>query len=267
MSGIGAEPPGTPSRFDGLRLAHWIDGRPVIDEPARTIEPPARIRSIVSSPTPVASTEEVDDACDRAAVSLSRWLALPPAQRSHAVCSFADRLAERGPDLVAITGLEAELPPEQVAAHVDMTVAVIRSMAAEPRSTRGSWVPPGVAAFVRSGHRSRHIFLGAVARVLLNDGVVIIKSTPHTQLIAQLVVEIAHGSLLPPGVINLVHGDQETVDALLSNPIVASVFVDGLPDYLAQVTRLAQLCGKPAVRYTEDPWFSRSVAPPGDPPG
>lgn len=254
---------GPTERFAGLRLTHWVGGRPILDPPGRRTPPPATLVGIVATDVPIATTEEVDQYVGAASRGLGCWLALTPDQRRLQVRAVATGIADRTDDLVAALELEFTIPEPALRRHVDRSVAAMLDLTDDPFIGRSPRVVPGVTALVISRHREGKAVMPTIARILMSDSVVILKPSESTPLITQLIAEVANG-VLPGGVMNLIHGDEETADALMSNPVVASVFLDGSTEAIDHATRLTQMCGKPLVLYADDPTFSYS-RPPVDP--
>ena len=242
--------------LNGRPLRHWIGGAPIDRPPSRTVPLAPALRGTIHGPLPVATTEEIDAFMVVVGGGLGRWLALSPEARKAGVMSLSDAIEANADRLSAVLQFEMQLAAELADAQVRRSYTRMREILAESDSGRSPDVPAGIGAIVTSRHRSGKVLMALFTRVLLNDSVIVIKPSEAGPLIVELLVELANTCELPPGVVNVVHGDEETVDALVTNPHVAAVYFDGNPDSEQHMIRLATLCEKPIVLYAEDPQFA-----------
>lgn len=205
---------------------------------------------------PVASTDEVETFLSMIVPALPRWLARSETDRRDTMRAVSAGLRACEDELIDVLRFEFEIDEERAAAQVRRSWQRILDISDET-DVRHDRIAPGVCAFVLSRHRAGKVLTASIARVLLNESIVVIKPSLATPLSTHLLTEIICRSA-PPGTVNLIHGDEETVDALVSSPLLGSVFVDGSPEAEAHVSRLGDLFRKPVIPYAEDDRFARS---------
>lgn len=107
--------------------------------------------------------------------------------------------------------------------------------------------PVGVVAAIAPWNAPYMIMATKVAYALAAGCTVVMKPAPETPLEAYIIAEAAEAAGLPAGVINLVCGDREASDHLISNPNVDKVTFTGST---AAGQRIASVCGSRIARYT-----------------
>ncbi len=232
-------------RDASIPLRHFVAGRAIVAEPARTITVPAECDGFLPVTVPIATTAEVDDFVEELGPHLARWMARSSAERIHAVSRLARLLLDRRDEfefLAESFGMASPDLSAQLSHSAQMVLDVVEAARANPAP------PIGIAVLVIDSDRAGKLMLPLVAEVLVHGGVVVIVSNPILAGRASAVSGLLAGAL-PAGVLNEVHGDQETTDALISNPLVAAVFVDGDDHAVDQLIRLAELHRKPGIAY------------------
>ncbi len=205
---------------------------------------------------PVASTAEVETFLSMIVPALPRWLARSEADRRDVVGAISAGIREREAEFVDVLRFEFDIDEQRAAAQVRRSWQRAADISDET-DVLHERVAPGVCAFVLSRHRAGKVLTASIARVLLNESIVVVKPSLATPLTTHLLTEVICRAV-PPGTVNLIHGDEETVDALVSSPLLGSVFIDGSPEAEAHVSRLGDLFRKPVIRYAEDDRFARS---------
>ena len=211
--------------------------------------------------------EAGDADMDRAVVAARRafdvgpWGTLPPGERGKLIRAMGDVLRRREPELatawVAQVGGLASFAPimtgggtsdflataslcdtfafvEQRPSHMVNTAIVVRE-------------PAGVVVAIAPWNAPYGIMASKVAYALVAGCTVIIKPSPETPLEAYIIAEAAEEAGLPSGVVNLVCGNREASDHLISNPGVDKVSFTG--STLAG-RRIGSVCGERVARVT-----------------
>jgi betaine-aldehyde dehydrogenase len=191
---------------------------------------------------PLSTAEDVDRALRAARRAFeSVWRDSTPRERSLALIRVADRLEERGEELVR---LECENTGKPVALtmtdELPVLVDHIRFFAAAARNLEGrsageymaghtSWIrrePVGVCAQVTPWNYPMLMAVWKWAPAIAAGNTVVIKPSDTTPVTTVWMAE-AIADLLPPGVLNVVCGDRTTGAALVAHPVPAMVSITG----------------------------------------
>lgn len=199
---------------------------------------------------PVGTDAEVARALDGAHNVAARWAASPAAARADALRQGADALATAVNELAALTAREMGKPLADAAGGVRAAIGAVRQYAElgplhRGRSLQGApgaadWmqhVPRGVAVVLTPWNDPVAITCQLLAAALVTGNTVVLKPSERAPLTGQRTAELL-GAALPPGVLQLLHGDDRTGRAL----------VTAAPDLVLHVgssatgREIAQLC-------------------------
>lgn len=197
----------------------------------------------------------------RQAFNRGTWSSISGAERAGKLAEMADYLRKREPELArawtAQIGGLASFAPLMVASgthNLDTAAAIGRTLefvrkVETPLSAVGLVIqePVGVVAAIAPWNSPYAIMTSKVGAALVAGCTVVMKPSPETPLEAYLIAEAADAVGLPPGVLNLVCGDREASDHLISNPDVDKVAFTGST---AVGQRIATVCGQRIGRYT-----------------
>ena len=220
-------------------LPHLIGGREVADgelfERADPCDP-----SRVVSRAHKASPEVVADAVAAARAAQPGWAATPLAERVAALRRMAKLIGERTVEMGAIVSAETgkvrlESVPE-VQEGVDLIEAYcghmerndgyvipLGQLSEEERNT-SVMLPYGVFAVICPFNFPFALAVGMSSGALVTGNTVVMKPAEETPWSTGVIAELAVQAGLPPGVLNLVQGDDETGRALIGADIDGVAF-------------------------------------------
>jgi len=189
------------------------------------------------------------------------WPTTSPAERSARLMAMIDHLETRVPELCAawtaqVGGLASFAPIMHGGG-----VAGLRGIAA--LGTTFPWVeqkkgmvvdtaviarePVGVVAGIAPWNAPFGIMANKVFYALVSGCTIVMKPSPETPLEAYIIAEAAEAAGLPPGTVNLVPGEREASDHLVSNPGIDKVSFTGST---VAGKRIAEVCGSRIARCT-----------------
>ena len=192
----------------------------------------------------LSSAEEVDEAVAAAKRALPEWAATPPPKRAQVMFRF-NALLESNADRIA-----REISREHGKTHADALGEVQRGRevvefcCAIPQMLKGEFSrdvgpgidsysdrqPLGVCAGITPFNFPAMVPLWMYPVAIACGNTFVLKPSERDPSAAMLVAELLHEAGLPPGVLNVVHGDKTAVDALLDNDDVAAAsFVGSTP--------------------------------------
>jgi betaine-aldehyde dehydrogenase len=224
-----------------LEVANIIDGRrrePVEGEVMELVDPAT---GKVFATAPRSGARDVDLACRAAAAAFPGWRDRTPADRSLALLRIADRIEERGQELVRIesenTGkplqltADEELPPlvDQIRFFAGAARVLEGRSAGEYMEGHTSFVrrePIGVCAQVTPWNYPMMMAVWKWAPALAAGNTVVLKPSDTTPVSTVWMAELM-SELLPDGVINVVCGDRDTGRQLVTHEIPQLVSVTG----------------------------------------
>ncbi|GAA1623766.1 gamma-aminobutyraldehyde dehydrogenase [Kribbella alba] len=232
-----------------------IDGQPRDAISGATSELVDPATGKVFGTAPLSGAEDVDQAYRAAAEAAAGWAAATPSERQRALLRFADQIEARADEFVAAesenTGKLLELTrTEELAVLVDQ----LRFFAGAARMLEGksageylaghtSWVrrePIGVVGQVTPWNYPMMMAIWKFAPAVAAGNTVVLKPAETTPVTTVMLAEIA-AEVLPPGVLNVVCGDRDTGQEVVSHPTPDLVSITGSTRAGTQVASAAAL--------------------------
>src|SRR3954447_14405466 len=230
------EPPST--------VCHWIAGRPVSGTSGRLS--PVFNPSIgeVTATVALASAQEVANAVDQAKASFPRWAATTPLRRARVMNKFRELLEANANEIAGVIAAEHGKVQADALGEVTRGIEVVEFAAGIPHLLKGE-VTENVGTHIDS-HSLRQP-LGVVAGItpfnfpamvpmwmfpvaLACGNTFVLKPSERDPSASIMMAELLKNAGLPDGAFSVVHGDKETVDAILDHPDIKAVsFVGSTP--------------------------------------
>lgn len=192
----------------------------------------------------LANTNDVNQAVSSAKKTYTEWSETPVTQRAQYMFQYKQLLEEHFDDTARIITLEhgktfAEAKGElrRGVEVVDLACGLPMLMKGETLANTGGSVdyeshrfPVGVCVGITPFNFPAMIPLWMYPLAVMCGNTFILKPSEQTPLTAARLVELFQEAGFPPGVLNLLHGDKESVDLLLEHPDVKAVsFVGSTP--------------------------------------
>ncbi|MCP5151150.1 MAG: CoA-acylating methylmalonate-semialdehyde dehydrogenase [Ectothiorhodospiraceae bacterium] len=247
------------STGSGVRtLHHFIDGKHVAGESGRFGEVYDPSTGQVTAKVPFASTQETRRAIESAARAFPGWAATPPAQRARVMFRFRDLLDAHKSELARIVSAEHGKTLEDAAGSVQRGAEVVEFACGIPQLLKGEFneqvassidsynmrQPLGVCAGITPFNFPAMVPMWMFPVALACGNTFILKPSEKDPSCGLRLAELLIEAGLPPGVLNVVNGDKEAVDTLLSDPGVAAVSFVGSTPIAEYVYRTATANGK-----------------------
>ncbi len=236
-----------------LGLCNAIGGRrpgPASGAVSPVVDPST---GVAYAEAPVSSAADVDAAFAAAAAAFDGWRDHTPAARSRLLLRVADALEARSAEIVAAECRNTGKPFGQVRddelPHVldvlrffaGAARGLVAPAAGEYSTGHTSWVrrePLGVVAQLTPWNYPLMMAVWKCAPALAAGNTVVLKPAPTTPVTPLLLADVMDG-VLPPGVFNVVCGDDATGAAMASHPAAAMVSVTGSVETGRAVMRAA----------------------------
>jgi len=225
-------------------IRHYIAGREVDGESTRrgTVYDPAT--GAAQHEVALASTADVDAAVAAARAALPSWRETSLTRRSDVFFRLRQLLLERKDELAAVITSEHGKVLSDAAGeisrgleNVEFAAGLMHLLKGEhsQQVSRGVDVhsvkqPVGVVGCITPFNFPAMVPLWMIASAIACGNTVVLKPSERDPSASVLVAKLFAEAGLPDGVLNVVHGDKEAVDAILDSPDVAAVsFVGSTP--------------------------------------
>lgn len=219
------------------QVGHLIAGE-LTGAATRAVHDPGRLDDVVAH-VAVGTERDVDRAVRAAHAAHPAWRDTPVAERAQKLCEAADALAgsadELAPLLVREHGgvyWEAQADFGLGTGVIQHTMSLVedflRPLVIEDElcAVRVDKQPRGVAAAIVPWNMPVVLTMLKLAPALATGNTLVLKPSPFASVALTLALE-KMAAVLPPGVINVVHGDGDVGAALCSHPLVRKVGFTG----------------------------------------
>jgi aldehyde dehydrogenase (NAD+) len=203
---------------------------------------------------PLTTPADIDRAAAAARAAFERgpWPNMTPAERSEVLVRVAELLRKREDDIAAVTTDEMGCAVSQarvaqtglVAAVFDYYARLSRSFEFERTAVAGDrrglvmQVPVGVVAAIVPWNAPVTLAAWKVAPALAAGCTVVVKPAPEAPLSNFVLAEALDEAGVPPGVVNIVPGDRDVGQHLVTHPDVDKVAFTGSTDAGKHIMRL-----------------------------
>lgn len=223
---------------------HWIDGAEVVGTSGRTapVYDPALGRQ--TKRVALASSAEVAAAISVAHTAFPLWRDTSLARRQQILFTFRELLASRRHELAAILTEEHGKVLSDAAGEITRGLEVLEFAIGFPHILKGDYSenvstgvdvystrqPLGVVGVISPFNFPAMVPLWFFPIAIAAGNTVVLKPSEKDPSSANWLAALFSEAGLPNGVLNVVHGDKEAVDVLLTNPEVKSIsFVGSTP--------------------------------------
>lgn len=224
--------------FQDLRLKNYINGsfKESNTTQYKQVINPATLEKI--SEVPFSTKEDTKDAIESSYEAFKEWSEVPITERikylfriREAIISHQDEIATLITQEHGKTLSEAKGEIRRALDNIEASIGGIYKMMGKNNLDISQGIdeelinePLGVFASIIPFNFPVMIPFWFLPYAIITGNTIIVKPSPRTPTSFTLVMKILHNEVkLPAGVINLVHGDKEVVDALLEDKIVKGV--------------------------------------------
>lgn len=204
---------------------------------------------------PLSNADDVAAAVEAARAAYAQWRLVPAPQRGEIVRRAGDLLRARKEELARAMTREMGKPLVEARADVQEAIDTAYYAASEGRRLFGYTtpselpnkvnlsfrVPVGICGVITAWNFPIAVPSWKIFPALVAGNTVVWKPSEDAPLCANLLAEILQEAGLPPGVFNVVHGDAEAGEALVTHPHVRLIAFTGST---AVGRRIASLCGQ-----------------------
>ncbi|MDJ0826465.1 MAG: CoA-acylating methylmalonate-semialdehyde dehydrogenase [Rhodobacter sp.] len=218
-------------------LTHWIDGQHVHGGSGRTADVFNPATGEVQAQVPLAAKDEVDAAVAKAAEAQPAWGATNPQRRARVMMEFV-RLLNRDMDKLAeVLSREHGKTIPDAKGDIQRGLEVVEFCIGAPHLLKGEYTdsagpgidmysmrqPLGVVAGITPFNFPAMIPMWKFAPAISCGNAFILKPSERDPSVPLMLAELMQEAGLPDGILQVVNGDKEAVDAILDNPTVMAV--------------------------------------------
>ena len=249
----------------GDQLYHFIDGVRVGGTSGRQgdIFNPATgevVRSV-----PLANAKDVRNAVDSASAAQPGWGATPPAKRAQVMFNFRDLVIKNMDELANLVSEEHGKTTEDAKGSISRGLEVVEFACGIPQVLKGEYSesvaagvdsygirqPVGICAGITPFNFPAMVPMWMFPVALACGNAFVLKPSERDPSCGLRLAELLIESGLPAGVLNVVNGDKEAVDSLLTEPRIGAVSFVGstaIGRYIYETSaahgkRVQALCG------------------------
>ena len=225
-------------------LDHWVAGAAFTGESTRTAPVYNPARGVVQKDVRLASTRDVDVAVQAAKAALPAWAEASWAKRQQVLFAFREIVNARKGDLAAILTSEHGKVTSDALGEIARGLEVIEFACGIPHLAKGEFSqnvstgvdvysvhePVGVVGIISPFNFPAMVPMWFFPIAIALGNTVVLKPSEKDPSAAIWMAEAMKEAGLPVGVFNVMHGDKESVDALLTHPDIAAIsFVGSTP--------------------------------------
>ncbi|MDV6375491.1 CoA-acylating methylmalonate-semialdehyde dehydrogenase [Deinococcus arenicola] len=225
-------------------LTHWINNAPAEGKSGRSAPVYNPATGQVQAQVPLASAAEIDAVVQIATAAARKWRSSSLSVRSGVMFKFRELLSARRDDLARIVTREHGKVHSDALGEIARGLENVEYACGIPNLLRGGYSegvstgvdvysiqqPLGVVAGITPFNFPAMVPLWMLANALACGNAFILKPSEKDPSAANFMAELLKEAGLPDGVLSVVHGDKEAVDAILEHPGIAAVsFVGSTP--------------------------------------
>jgi malonate-semialdehyde dehydrogenase (acetylating)/methylmalonate-semialdehyde dehydrogenase len=239
-------------------LTHYVNGTHVAGHGDRFGDVFNPATGEVAARVPLASAAETAAAIEAAATAFPAWRDTPPLRRAAVLFRFKELLDRHLDDLARLVASEHGKVLNDARGSVTRGIEVVEFACGAPHLLKGSFSenvgtdvdshsvrqPVGVCAGITPFNFPAMVPMWMFPMAVACGNTFVLKTSERVPSTALRLAELFSEAGLPRGVFNVVNGDKEAVDTLLSHPKVAAVSFVGSTAVAEYVYRTGTHNGK-----------------------
>jgi malonate-semialdehyde dehydrogenase (acetylating)/methylmalonate-semialdehyde dehydrogenase len=225
-------------------INHYLGGQLHAGQSGRSADVVNPATGEVSAKVPLASKAEVEKAIGIAREAFPKWAAYTPLRRARIMYKFKDLVEKHADQLATIISAEHGKVFSDALGEVTRGLEVVEFACGGPHLLKGEITesvgsgvdshglrqPLGVTAGITPFNFPVMVPMWMFPVAIACGNTFILKISEKVPSASLLLAELLKQAGLPDGVFNVVHGDKEAVDVLLSHPDVKAIsFVGSTP--------------------------------------
>ena len=225
-------------------LTHYINGAHVKGTSGRFADVYNPATGEVQSRVPLANTAEMDSAVKAASAAQPAWAATNPQRRARVMMKFVGLLNDNMDKLAEALSREHGKTLPDAAGDVQRGLEVVEYCIGAPEMLKGDYTDSagpgidmysmkqalGVCAGITPFNFPAMIPMWMFAPAIVCGNAFILKPSERDPSVPLMLAELMEQAGLPKGILQVINGDKEAVDAILHHDVIQSVgFVGSTP--------------------------------------
>ena len=241
-------------------IGHFIGGKTVKGASGRTGDVFDPNTGEVQAKVALASKSEVEAAIANAAAAQPAWAATNPQRRARVMFKFLELIAKENESLARLLSSEHGKTVPDAKGDIQRGVEVVEFACGIPHLLKGEYTegagpgidlysvrqPLGVVAGITPFNFPAMIPLWKCAPAIACGNAFILKPSERDPSVPMRIAELFLEAGLPPGILNVVNGDKESVDTLLTDRRIQAIGFVGSSDIAQYIYSTAAAHGKRA---------------------
>ncbi len=226
------------------QVGHFIGGKHVAGTSGRKAEIYQPMDGTVIGEVALASAAELRAAVENAAAAQPKWAAVNPQRRARVLMKFLDLIAQNNDELAELLAREHGKTIPDAKGDIQRGVEVVEFSLGVPNLLKGEYTdgagpgidiysmrqPLGVCAGITPFNFPAMIPLWKLGPAIACGNAFILKPSERDPGVPMRLAELFIEAGGPPGILNVVNGDKEAVDAILDDPDIKAIgFVGSTP--------------------------------------
>jgi malonate-semialdehyde dehydrogenase (acetylating) / methylmalonate-semialdehyde dehydrogenase len=239
-------------------VTHWIGGKPWTGDAARRGDIYNPATGLVTGTVDFATAAEVDAAVTAAAAAWPAWRETSLVKRAALMFAFRELIRGRQAELAALLSAEHGKVVADAAGEVSRGLEVVEFACGIPHLLKGGFSenvstgvdaysirqPLGVVAGITPFNFPAMVPMWMFPIAIACGNCFVLKPSEKDPSASLLLAELLAEAGLPDGVFNVVHGDKEAVDAVLTHPGIRAVSFVGSTPVARYVSEVGTAAGK-----------------------
>ena len=239
-------------------IGHRISGKVIEPKESRYGDVYNPATGDVEGKVALASIAEVNQAVESAKNSLPEWSAMPPIQRARILFKYKELIEQNIDELADLVGREHGKTLTDAKGSVIRGLEVVEFACGIPHLLKGEFTeqvgtgvdsfsmrqPVGIAAGITPFNFPAMVPLWMYPIAIACGNTFILKPSERDPSCPLRLAELLEDAGAPPGVLNVVNGDKEAVDAILDHQDISAVSFVGSTPVAQHVYSRGALSGK-----------------------
>ena len=239
-------------------LSHFIDGTRCDGTSGRFGDVYDPATGAVAARVPLASAAETGSAVAAAAAAFPAWRDTPPLKRAAVLFRFKELLDAHSDEIAGLIAAEHGKVLDDARGSLTRGIEVVEFACGAPHLLKGTFSenvgsavdshsvrqPLGVCVGITPFNFPAMVPMWMFPMAIACGNTFVLKTSERVPSTALRLAELFVEAGLPPGVLNVVNGDKEAVDALLTHPDVAAISFVGSTAVAEYVYRTGTHHGK-----------------------
>ena len=239
-------------------LSNFVGGRWVAASDARVLDVTNPASGEILARVPLSGTADIEAAVTAANAALPDWRSRSIGERTEFIFALREKFRLRIDELAASVTREGGKVLSDARAEISRSIEVLEAACAAPMTTQGRILegvargintetirqPVGVCAAITPFNFPAMVPMWFLPFAIVCGNTFVLKPSEQVPLTSDLMFHILEEIGLPPGVVNLVHGAHDAVNAILDSPGIRAVSFVGSVNTAKYIYRRAAENGK-----------------------